>query len=225
MIFLERILSKLNGNSAIEYTDVIDGSLIAQSVFTTGYLISSFVVSSNAYAGFLAVFTGLVYLASIIATYYGIRKNINATTYGAVIGSLSILVFLSLQTSIFWGQYSNCETSWATQWRVLNVTYYETLVSKKGSYGDECYNQPAMRSVCTFSVFMFLSYVILLAALLFFKEQILGQEPVNVGYSPVPNSNPLPPAPGYSPAPPNEFTVTLFIYLIIIRINDFSNFR
>lgn len=66
-----------------------------------------------------------------------------------------MLIFISLQSAIFWGQYSGCE-----------------------SYNDNrsvnCQNKPAMKSICTFSVLMFISYITQLVAMIAFKQELLG---------------------------------------------------
>eukprot|EP01039_Chlorochromonas_danica_P005850 gene5850-6443_t len=43
----------------------------------------------------------------------------------------------------------------------------------------DCGNQAAMRSMCAFSVFMFLSYLVQVATLIHFKNDILGAAPAN----------------------------------------------
>ena len=91
------------------HKDLIDGTLYFQTVVCFCYMISSFVVASNIYAGFDAVVLGLVYAGFIVTTYYGVRFTPSRTFYGAVLGGAIILCFMSLQSSIFWGQYAHCE--------------------------------------------------------------------------------------------------------------------
>jgi hypothetical protein len=52
-------------------------------------------------------------------------------------------------------------------------------------YDSQCYNVSAMKSVCTFSVFLFLSYIFQVFLLLRFKDELLGNGPLNEGYEPV----------------------------------------
>jgi hypothetical protein len=54
-----------------------------------------------------------------------------------------------------------------------------------GSISSECRSQSAMKSVCAFSVFMFLSYLVLGGFLVHFKNAILGSAPLNEGYDTV----------------------------------------
>lgn len=152
------------------HTLVLDGIFGAQAIFTFCYLISSFVAFGNKYAGSVAVLTGLTFAAFTLAAYYGIRKRISRTSYGAVMGGASILLILSLQTAVFWGQYANCEAG------------DESIVTvRSGSIGVECTHLGAMKSICTFSVFLFLSYIIQISILYTYKDLLLGSTPLDEG--------------------------------------------
>lgn len=200
------------------HTELIDGTLLAQVMFTFSFLVSSFVVSSNDYAGFLVVFTGLVFAAFIGFTYYSVRKAASRTMYGVVLGGLVVLTFISLQTAIFWGQYGNCESevdTWAPTYaptaspesrRMNNVIpaeiesiqhigihmaagYADEMQGRVlySHFGIECYRTHAMKSVCAFSVFMFLSYIALVGLLFKYKNDILGASPLDETLPPLPS--------------------------------------
>jgi len=76
------------------HTLVLDAMLGAQALFAFCFLISSFVAFANKYAGSVAVLTGFVFASFTVASYYGIRKRISRTSYGAVMGGASILLGL-----------------------------------------------------------------------------------------------------------------------------------
>ena len=172
----------------MQYTDAIDFNLVAQAFFTSCYLISSFFISFNAYAGLISMFSGLIFVLSIATTYYYIRIHTNKLIFGAVLGSSSVIVFISLQTAIFWGQYSSCEKLPVIQRRISNATYFKSLIIEKGNYGNECYGNSAMKSICVFSALLFITYIILVATLVFYKDEILETSPFYVNYSPVPQN-------------------------------------
>ncbi|KAJ1405900.1 hypothetical protein B484DRAFT_456970 [Ochromonadaceae sp. CCMP2298] len=156
--------------------EVIDFLLKAQAVIIFCYLICAMVMSGNTYSGFNAVFLGIVFVCFTAASYYGLKVHVSRTHYGMLLGAAGVLLFTSLESAIYWGQYGDCE---------------------KGSYGGrgtgpECSNRPAMKALCAFSVFMFLSYVGLAGALVYFKEELLGAAPLREGYSSVPSFNPHP---------------------------------
>lgn len=204
------------------HEQLIDGTLMAQVVILICYSISSLVVIGNNYAGFNGFFTALLFGGGIYFTHHGL-KNISRTLYGIILGGVSILVFISLESAIFWGQYSGC-THYSTiddsspptmkptkaptgdddddKRRLMEsvdfsfhttsssasmLSGYEGHYSRQlsGSIGSECRNQSAMKSMCTFSVFMFLSYLVLGAFLVHYKNAILGSAPLNEGYDEV----------------------------------------
>lgn len=123
-----------------------------------------------------------------------------------------MLIFVSLESAIFWGQYSRCSSDRRVLLRGGADTYRDEIlsihtisiedffpkpvtVSRELSFGVECNHTSAMKSVCTFSIMMFLSYVALVAVMIKFKNEILGPAPLNEGYVPVSTNSPIPAAP------------------------------
>lgn len=151
-----------------------------QVVIIFCYLISSFVVAGNIYAGFTSILTGLLFFGFCGLTFYGLRRNISRTMFGIILGGTFVLVFVSLESAIFWGQYAHCEQY--NNHRLLHSA--SSLVSRQLS-GMVCEQRAAMRSVCAFSVFMFLSYLAILGLMMRFKNDILGSGPLNEGYAAV----------------------------------------
>jgi hypothetical protein len=146
------------------------------------FLFSSFFVASNSYGGFYAVFLGLIAILVTSMSWYGIRRKINRTTYGAVLGAASIFVIVYLQSAIFWGQYSACESS----------------SDRRRLTGVECNHVSAMRAVCAFSVFLFLFEIVYVAILLKYKNEILGSDPFDEGIGSYGGNN------GFGAIPDNE---------------------
>eukprot|EP00981_Chlorochromonas_danica_P010422 scaffold3227_cov188-Ochromonas_danica.AAC.8 len=95
-------------SKALTHDVLLPFILLAQAVFAFCYLISSLFVGSDPYAGFNGILLGLVYLAVIGLSYYGLYKEVTRTLYGVVLGAVVMLCFISLQSAIFWAQYSNC---------------------------------------------------------------------------------------------------------------------
>jgi hypothetical protein len=91
------------------FCKLFDGLTCCQAVCAGCFLLSSLFVASNPYAGFVALLTGLMALTHTAAAWYFIRQQVSRTMYGAVLGSSCVVVFVYLETAIFWGQYSNCE--------------------------------------------------------------------------------------------------------------------
>ena len=162
------------------HNEILDWTLQGQSLFTLCYLISSLVVGRNSFAGFNAILLGLIFAAFIAATFYGLKKYPSRLHFGLIMGGASILIFTSLESAIFWGQYSNCEkySESVFYWR-----FYDDG-KRTGHIPPECDNRSAMKAVCSFSVFMFLSYIVLIAAMIRFKNDILVNVPFQeVSYS------------------------------------------
>lgn len=147
------------------YDQILDILFICQSLFCLSYLISTIFQATNVYNGFNAIFLGIVFAGMIGCSYIYLRKNITKVMYGCVLGATFMLIFISLQSAVFWGQYSDCET------------YPKEKYSLLSGNPPMCTNTPAMESICTFSVFMFLSYVAQLVIMIVFKHEILGSHP------------------------------------------------
>lgn len=194
------------------FEQLLDGTLAAQAVFTACYFISSLVLSGNAFDGFNAVMLGLVYGASVALVYFKIRREPSRIMYGIILGISVVLMIISLQSAIFWGQYAGCESSSSsstsystsptmapspsptssrrilTEMDSVHEAYNPFSSSHRQLYiSEQCKYRPAMRSLCAFSVFMFLSYIFEIALLVRYKDDILKASTGREGYAAVPN--------------------------------------
>jgi hypothetical protein len=122
---------------------------------------------------FQILFNSMYELASHLCVVYGVRYWLCRTFYGVLMGAGLFLVILSFQTAVFWGQYSGCQPlQWGSQWT--------------GTV--ECRQRDAMISACVFAVLMLLSLLLQLGVLFMYKEQILGNKPLDEGlgtYEPI----------------------------------------
>ena len=100
-------------------------------------------------------------------------------------------------TFVYVGQYSNCTPAmYEIFHRASNGMFYtmslflllwnehhykKLLYLLSSAYGVECDSIGAMKSLCTFSVFMMLSYIFELIVLLKFKDDLLGNGPLDEG--------------------------------------------
>lgn len=206
------------------HDQIIDGIIIAQIATVFCYLISSFVNATNQYAGFVGIITGVIYGVFTWLTHYGLRRNISRTLFGVILGGVVVLAFISLEGSIFWGQYGQCKSSdyvyptlrptpmptfapnafttrslgssfnfaglfdishFSRRLLEEDATYH---VSRQLTIGVECSHGGAMKSMCAFSVFMFLTYLAIIGVMLKSKNEILGSGQLNEGYASVPSS-------------------------------------
>lgn len=214
----------------LSHTKSVSYLLQVQSVFICLYLLSAVFVADNSYNGFNSLLLGGVFLAFAGLTYYVLNVHINRTIFGAVLGSSCILVFIALESSIFWGQISNCSAPSTTlalrlstvaptligeayrqserpliphsyihtssnlftspnETRALRLASNSISSSVNGlrqllesdhyRYGPECNSRTAMRCLCAFSVFMFLSYITQVGLLVYFKNDLLANSNSN----------------------------------------------
>lgn len=179
------------------HSEFIDRLLQVQGLLILAYFISACVVGGNSFAGFNALFLGIIFGCVAVATYYGLKIYPTRLNFGIILGGTAILMFLSLQSAIFWGQYADCETHrrYLSEEVESNATL-QRILSSSFDLGPECKNTSAMKSVCTFSVFMFLSYIAQIWLLVQFKNDILVSAPPETdNYSSIPSFNTLPSAP------------------------------
>lgn len=179
------------------YEQLMGGTMLVQAACIVGYFISSLVVSGNAFDGFNAVMLGIVYGGTLALTYLKIRKNPSRLMYGIILGMSVILLVISLQSAIFWGQYAGCSSSSSstvttttspTMSPSLAPASAFTTAHRKLYITEQCKNRFAMRSISAFSVFIFLSYIFKLAVLVRYKNDILQQASADQeGYSAVTN--------------------------------------
>jgi len=179
------------------HAELLDRLLLVQALLILAYFISACVVGGNSFAGFNALFLGIIYGGFAAATYYGLKIYPTRLNFGLVLGGASILLFMSLQSAIFWGQYAECEShSRRYLMGELGPASVQRVLSSSFDLGPECRNTSAMKSVCTFSVFMFLSYISQIWHLVHFKNDILVSAPPETNnYSSIPTFNTLPSAP------------------------------
>jgi hypothetical protein len=180
------------------HTEVFDLLLKSQAALTCLYLICAFVVFDNSFGGFNAGFLGCIYIGFTAATYYGIVKSITRTNFGIILGGATILLFVSLQSAIFWGQYGDCdkyssrylmsEDHVAISSLLLDMDNVSHRALSSGP--EQCHRQSAMKAVCAFSVLMFLSYIVQIFSMLYFKNDMLGTGTYQeVSYSSISSTN------------------------------------
>lgn len=206
------------------FDQMLDATLASQAIFVFSYFISALVVSGDAFAGFNSILLGITYCGMIYFSFKKLKKNlISRTTYGILLGAAFMLVLLSLQSAILWGQYSGCTSTHSSSSndettsmpsyaptlapnsirRLSEEALTDMMIPYSGNYGRQlyisvqCKNKPAMRSVCAFSVFLFLSYIMQVVIMIRFKDDILQATPNGdgidkSGYSAVPASIPPP---------------------------------
>uniref|UniRef100_A0A7S2V692 MARVEL domain-containing protein n=1 Tax=Fibrocapsa japonica TaxID=94617 RepID=A0A7S2V692_9STRA len=142
--------------ASMDHTKATLFGIGAHGVLTACYLICSFVVASTANAGFNAVLTGLVYAVYCVGAYQVLHKSKTALSVGFLIGFSALLIVLSLETAIYWGQLANCET-----------------VSESISQYS-CSNKSGYRAVCAFASLLFILQGAMTTALVAWKDEFIS---------------------------------------------------
>ena len=69
-----------------DHVKLVDLSSAAQLLFSFCFFVSSFWLAGNFYAGFSAVFTAILFVAAPCGSWYFVRRAINRTYYGVILG-------------------------------------------------------------------------------------------------------------------------------------------
>ena len=155
------------------HQEVLRNLLLTEGVCVFCYLVSSLFLLGNSYAGFTTFFFGLVVAGALGLKLYALTAR-DRVLYGAMLGVVTLGLVMTLMQAILWGQSAGCAASGSGR-RLLGV---------------ECTNVGAMKSVCTFSVFLFLQELVFLALVLRHKDDLLPVSQSGVsGKSDVPSSS------------------------------------
>ncbi len=184
-----------------DWREYVDKILKAQGVIAFCFLICVSVLAKNEYAGVVGVFIALFFIAFIYVTYRGILLETNRVYYGAILGGCSLLLLVSLESSIFYGEYSKCsaDSDVSSDTNIIDITnddatgiHYSddtrrNLITRslREVIGVQCSKKSAMRAACVFSSAMLLSYLLLLIVLYFSKNEILVFSPNTDTYNPL----------------------------------------
>eukprot|EP00612_Vaucheria_litorea_P001446 CAMPEP_0171452716 /NCGR_PEP_ID=MMETSP0945-20130129/711_1 /TAXON_ID=109269 /ORGANISM="Vaucheria litorea, Strain CCMP2940" /LENGTH=209 /DNA_ID=CAMNT_0011977435 /DNA_START=48 /DNA_END=674 /DNA_ORIENTATION=- len=137
--------------------NVIIGMSSVMAVLTIPLLICSFSVAETANAGFNVVFTGFMLIGWEIGTIMLMQRGPTALSYGFFTGSSLMMTVVTLLTSIYWGQLSQCDST------------YNDILSQ-----FTCTHTGGMGGVCAFSVLVWLVQIPFMALIFSQKETIVG---------------------------------------------------
>ena len=109
-------------------------TLIVEVCFSICFVVAATSLFWNHYAGVVGILTGLAYISFTGVSYYGIMVKPNRTFFGAILGASCVMVFVALQSAIFWGQYANCTLSNSPQrQRIMMSTMSDVYDSEMAS--------------------------------------------------------------------------------------------
>lgn len=127
---------------------VLNTSIYVQIVLSILLLIMSFIVANTANMTLILFTTVSTFISYPLWAYYALHRFPSHVTIGATLGSGLVIVFISLQTAVFWGNLSVCEKV------SMSIQQYS------------CNSRVAYRIICILSICIFLTqflFVILLA--------------------------------------------------------------
>lgn len=155
-------LEKIQGIDLAQFLSLEPGNILNLHIFAqiaNGilFVLCAFSVSHTYNAGFNVVLTAVLYFAYAGVAYYVINKDKRPVYVGGVIGGGIMIVFLSLMTSIFWGQLSVCEKV------DQDIEQYS------------CDNKVGYRAVCLFAVIMFIIQFSFTVVLINLRGEVLKE--------------------------------------------------
>lgn len=166
-------------NSTMNYYtsfQLIEINIFCQVLLTVGYLISAIILSGNSYNGFNAIITSFLYFLFSSFCFYGLQKNvINRTIFGIILGISCMMIFISLESAMFWWAYSYCN-SYKKEIQPNSSNKSRSLL------GIECDHVGAMTVISFLSFLLLLSNITLSYTLVKYKDDILIPAPINEGY-------------------------------------------
>jgi hypothetical protein len=152
--------------------ELLDFTVLVQAFLSFCFFLSAISVFGNHYAGFFALFLALLFSVMTGISHYGLSYHPNKILWGAILGSSVVMIFISLESAIFWGSYGNC----VPPPLVPPTTPVLLVDTHRSLYGVECHNTSGIKSCCVFSVFLMLSYLIFITLVIRFKNEILGND-------------------------------------------------
>lgn len=200
------------------YQELIDFTLLAQGILSLCFLVSALSVAAYDSTGYLAVFTAFIFSTFTGISHYGISYKLTSVFYGAILGSSFILIFVALQSAIFWGQYGTCSMGSAAIYTAIpsmapsmqpstnptiaptsvnmsallrpNILVMQQLSNLQHRQLDEviCISTGGMKAICAFSVFLMFTYAFFLTVLFRFKDDVLAKLSPSEQYASVPSS-------------------------------------
>lgn len=144
------------------YEQIFHVCLIILITLTSFYFLNStFFLSRNSYGGLSSFMTSIFYISLSYFAYKCLKNEISRVSYGLLLGLFFLLIFISMQDAIFWGQYSLCES------------FPFSLSSTKKLYGVECSHTGAMIFGSILSLLISFLSLIFSFFLIKFKDDIL----------------------------------------------------
>jgi hypothetical protein len=185
-----------------DWREYVDKILKAQAVISLCFLICVAVLAKNEYAGVVGIFIALFYIIFTYVTYRGILLETNRVYYGAILGGCSLLLLVSLESSIFYGEYSKCSSDSHDSSNIITTADDDDDDDESGIHysddtrrlitrslreviGVQCSKTSAMKAACVFSSAMLLSYLLLIIVLYSSKNEILVFSPNTNTYNPL----------------------------------------
>jgi hypothetical protein len=160
--------------------ELLDFTILVQAALSFCFFVSAIYVFGNHYAGFSALFLALLFSVMTGVSHFGLSCYPNKMMYGAILGSSTVMIFVSLQSSIFFGSYGTCISPPVI---VPSIAPALLIDAHRSLYGVECYNVGGLKSCCAFSILLMLSYLIFITLVIRFKNEILlNDSPTKVSF-------------------------------------------
>lgn len=143
-------------------------NLLFQLGISVIFVLATVFIAEFGHAGFIVVITALADLIFSLYSIHILNKKADAPSIGIITGAAYLICFLSFLTAIYWGKLSQCDATSAA------IKHYT------------CKNKGAMKTVCVFTVFMFLLQFHFSGLMYYYQTHMIAD---TMNYSEVPTYN------------------------------------
>lgn len=154
---LDAVALTFAATAATEPLLILNYAIYVQLVLSILFLILSFVVANTANETVVMFMTASILISYPLWSYYAIHRFATHVTVGATLGAGLMVVFLCLQTAMYWGSLSVCQ----------KITYSIKQYS--------CNSKVTYRSICIVSIFLFLTHFAFVVLLAHFRNAVLKE--------------------------------------------------
>mmetsp|Transcript_25546 Transcript_25546/g.43082 ORF Transcript_25546/g.43082 Transcript_25546/m.43082 type:complete len:224 (-) Transcript_25546:72-743(-) len=157
---LEATLYTVTQGSIYDLSDkrqILQLSLIVQSLFVFCFSITAFLVSSTANAGFNVVLNAFLNVGFVGGSFYAVKAKA-PIAIGFLIGVTMMMAMLDLMTAIYWGNLSHC-----------------TKITDEVLEQYSCQNRTTYQAVCVFASILCILKTVFVVALVKWHQLLIDE--------------------------------------------------
>jgi hypothetical protein len=157
---LEATLYTITQGSIYDLSDkrqILQLSLVVETLIVFCFSITSFLVSSTANAGFNVVLNAFLNVGYVGGSYYALKAKA-PIAIGFLMGVTLMMAVLDLMTAVYWGQLSHCE-------KLPNEAIDQY----------SCHNRTTYKAVSVFASILFIIKTLFLGAVAYWQQDLVDE--------------------------------------------------